>query len=461
MSDSATKTLEYILNSGEYTPIPAVVMFDEHDEHDRAGKLVRKFDRVKLQQIVDCCNGLEKTTGDLTLIGPGHTRDDSRDASGKLIAVSEEDQPPVWGYARNYRLGTFGPAKKLGVLADWHIKNAIKTKNGEVVNGPEYVKTFPRRSAEIWPSDMRLDWMALLRKAPMRNLGLLAYSRDNQARELVDAGLIRSAREIHTPYFAANHHPVAAIGRDGKLRYGMDNAMADTTPVDAPDPGANQDYDVPGADIPPPGHEDFAKQLDYAFKHHPHLMQLSEMCAKPAEPEPNAKPDFTPPASPEGLNGVNRMSRNGTTTTPETDPVVLRYQKEVEELRTKQAQNDAYVAELRHKGKVERFSRVLTELQVNEDIVFDMAEELTDCEKMDDAQFERHTEKMKKNYQRSPVGHRLPHDIVVKDTSKETEADKMEKHAPAIIRYAKDHNIVGEKSFYTAYQKMKEEKLIV
>src|SRR5260370_190777 len=106
-------------------------------------------------------NALQQTTGDLAVIAPGHSIDDPE---------SEEDQPPPWGYLANYKLGHYGPGQKLGILSEAFILRNIRTKDGLVVDGPDYVKSFPRRSPEVYPNHPAfpehardtIDWLAVL-----------------------------------------------------------------------------------------------------------------------------------------------------------------------------------------------------------------------------------------------------------------------------------------------------------
>lgn len=183
MSDAATRSLDSLNDRSQWEVIPAVPVFDAHDEEvspDAAqatpawvvregDRLVRRFDRQALQELADRANRRDRESGDLSPVGPGHTVPDQYDADGRLVRkVPEGEQPPVWGYARNWRVGEFGPSRKLGLLCDLYVRSD---------RADEVRRDYPRRSVELWLRDRMIDWIALLRRTPRRDLGLLTNSR--------------------------------------------------------------------------------------------------------------------------------------------------------------------------------------------------------------------------------------------------------------------------------------------
>src|SRR5690242_14229299 len=176
--DWATASLQHVLGSDEYVRVPCVPIFDEHDEYDAQGQPVRRFGAAELRTIAGRCNARAQQTGDLSPFGPGHTFDDVYDKAGRLIyKAREEDQPPPWGYLHNYQLARYGPEGKLAVCADFYVKKQLTDNRGQPVDGLQYLKTFPRRSVELWAEDGIIDWVAVLRRTPQRDLGLLTYAR--------------------------------------------------------------------------------------------------------------------------------------------------------------------------------------------------------------------------------------------------------------------------------------------
>jgi hypothetical protein len=113
----------------QFVHSPGVVVFAEHVTQDSKGK-EQKYDRQALQAIVDRCNYRIEDTGDYGVLVKGHNPDDP-----------EAEQPPVLGFAGNYRLGVIGKKKpRYAIIADeWHYKDTH-----------EQVRKLPRRSVEIW-----------------------------------------------------------------------------------------------------------------------------------------------------------------------------------------------------------------------------------------------------------------------------------------------------------------------
>ena len=88
-----------------------------------------------------------------------------------------------------------------------------------------------------------------------------------------------------------------------------------------------------------------------------------------------------------------------------TNEDVVRYQKQVEEL-TKERQQDAdRIATLEKDAKMSRYAMRLNDLA--HEVVMDVAEELVDCQDLDEAHFDAHYAKCKKNYAKIPIGDRV------------------------------------------------------
>lgn len=194
--DPTLASLDRIRNSPDYVLVRNIPVFKEHTQHSAKGGAVRHFGAKELQRIVDRTNDRLKT-GDMSPVGLGHTKDDA----------DESDQPPVIGYADRFRLGRFGPAQTLGILADFYIRKDMKAK----------AATFPRRSVELWMKDGFIDWIALLRRTPQLDLGLVTFSR-------------QSGRDGPLYYDRAGSQQIlAAVSQTGKLRFSMEAAMAQPT----------------------------------------------------------------------------------------------------------------------------------------------------------------------------------------------------------------------------------------
>lgn len=216
--DHATKSLDAILKSDRYVPVAGVPIFDEHSEYDDEGNLTQRFDKSKLEAICKECNKRAETTGDLSPFGPGHT----------ISGAPEQSQPPIWGYVHNYRIGKYGPDQKTGILADLYVKKTVKD-NGDTLTAQEALDAYPRRSIELWVKDKMIDWVALLKRTPQRDLGLLTYDKTTHTNVIAKGG-VRYAKPDRTAAFAARE-------RGGKLYYSMEladmDAMKPTLPADA------------------------------------------------------------------------------------------------------------------------------------------------------------------------------------------------------------------------------------
>lgn len=215
-ADPTAASLKKVTEGEDYELVSGVPVFDEHAQYDAQGKLVRRYSRATLQEIAERTNARAAETGDLVPIGPGHTID----------LAPENMQPPHWAYAKNFRVGTFGPQNKTALLADFLVH---KDKKAELL-------TYPRRSIELWNSANFIDFIALLRRAPARDLGLLlTFSRET--------GLSALPPDPPVFYDSAHKRPLAArLSPGGKLRYSMEANVSDT-PTTPPCPeGVDADF---------------------------------------------------------------------------------------------------------------------------------------------------------------------------------------------------------------------------
>lgn len=429
MADRATQSLAEIKESGDYVLVPDFVVFDEHDEFDENGKLIRRFDRARLQAIVDKCNAREEKSGDLATIAPGHSLDNPK---------SEEDQPPPWGFAANYRLDHYGPGKKLGIVCDAYVRKQIRTKDGRTVDGPEYLATFPRRSPELWPNHSAVpeharntfDWIAVLRRAPQRDLGLSVYHRNGRG-------------EI-----------IGGLTRNHKLRYQMETPM---DPVQDPNADTSADLDPNAggdAGAPPEGHEEFAKHLDYAMNNHPMLKSMcSKYAAEQADPSAtNVAPPGAgdvPPTDEDDDPTLQQNARKG-------DVQKTKYERRLDDQETRIKKAEAELAIERQRVRLQKFEMKLKELALEYE--FDVAEELTDVSAMDEKQFDKHCERIQKRYARTPVGGDLPYDAIVEPNPADKNLNDPEVGAQ-VLKYMNAHPELaqkyGEKAFHEAAKILK------
>lgn len=361
--DAAIRSLDAILASDEFELVEDIPLFDLHDEYDERklvdgkpnpnlGKLVRRFDKKRLEAIADKCNERLKS-GDLSPIGLGHT----------IPGAKEVDQPDIVGYVGPYRVGVFGPKEKLGVLSSFYMKKQVELPDGQggkkVISGKDVLKTFPRRSVELWFKDNMIDWVALLKRTPERDLGLTAYQRTESL-------------------------------ADGKIRYSMEDYQNPTHLPDArgKDPSAEEVDELT---------PDEKKMAERFWKHYTMSNPgLDEACKKYAAflsptngwlPTPNAKEQ---PMTPEE---VGRFQKDHDELNKKLEAV----QKECESLKAKNAELEGNVA---RQARLTRYEKQLVELCDKERVVMDIQEEL--IEHADDApeRFEKFLEKAKRTYRK-------------------------------------------------------------
>jgi hypothetical protein len=235
---------------------PGIVIFDEHEE-DEIGKDGKKtgkkriFDRAMLTKIAARCNARVSKRNDMSPITLGHT----------IKGAPEKDQPPIVGLVGNFQVARFGPEKTLGVVADFYMRRDR--------GGAKLLEEYPRRSVELWDDGPESEWffdpIAILKRTPMRDLGLTLYERPTHgrtryAREYAMADLENTAVPTKDPLTSAgvaddaaanmdaDHeaymkhcygHPMAAKYYSSMCKkYGMPNEPVDGTPasIDNPPP---------------------------------------------------------------------------------------------------------------------------------------------------------------------------------------------------------------------------------
>ncbi len=445
MPDTATISLQNILNGGDYELVRDVPVFDEHDEYDAKGQLARRFDAAKLTQIARTSNA-RRRTGDLAPIGAGHTVTDQYDPATRqlLYKAKETDQPPIWGYVGEFKVGRYGPGGKLAIVADFYMRRkiTIETPNGErTLSGRQALEEFPRRSIELWYADDTIDWVALLRRTPQRDLGLTAaasmYARDLQTQPW---NLIR---ERVFGDKGCSNRLAAAYSAVGKLRYSMDSASLASSPADQdaavggrgptrfgmdpttlPDPNANPDQaNLPDPNGLPP---DQAAMADKYMAHYEKKHSWIKACKskygmeQPATPAPipgadgsmppmpgepmknaafpaamNAAPPggAVPPPSPDDKD-KDKFGRNGTPS---------RYERENVQLRQ---QNAELIKRLDVNERLGRYEKELVELQ-RDGYDLSVDEELATVVNFDASQFASYKDRIVRRYNKAPVSREM------------------------------------------------------
>jgi hypothetical protein len=168
-ADPTMAALESLKDPKRWVVVRSVPVFCAHRRKVRrkdpeTGEMVDKEVVVTeddLRDIVNHARALTRETGAVPGLWMGH-RNPAPD-------FPEERQPKLVGLTPNWRMGTWGPKKKTAILVDlyydrrfWH-----ETQNA------------PYRSAEYYP-DQEITGVALLRRDPQLDLGLILNARDGE-----------------------------------------------------------------------------------------------------------------------------------------------------------------------------------------------------------------------------------------------------------------------------------------
>jgi len=343
-----------------------VPLFDEHDEFDKNGQLVRRFDQATLEEICRRSNNRELATGDLSPFGPGHTIPDQYDANRVLVKkIPETDQPPIWGYFRNYRVAPFGPQGKLAIQCEMWAKKEFETE----------AKEYPRRSVELWLEDGFIDWVALLKRTPRRDLGLLTNARTNDNGQPVSVlrysmgayampgdptGTMPQATDLNPEEMAMCDRMIKYMA--GKGCFAMPGSMSLPAAMPLPQP----------IGTPPPG----------------------PPAANPAAP-PAPHPGPPVPLAPSHPPEPKTMGKSELAETRE------RFERENGNLKSENAQLGVRLMALEKENRLAVYERDLTEL-ANQGYAIDVTEELTECEELNPEAFSKHKARIVAKYVRDP-----------------------------------------------------------
>jgi hypothetical protein len=373
-ADATLQSLERFDDTSLWVVRDNVPVFDAHEEIGEDGQIIRAFGREELEEIADNSNRRYIETGDAVPITLGHTRP----------GAPETDQPPIVGYAQQFHVGTFGPENKLGILATFYIRK-------------EHLHTaleYPRRSVELWLRERIIDPIALLKRTPKRDLGLLTYAQQHNRliyqmeghymAETMPSG-IASEHDVervgeHLPehelakhveiHARALHHPVHGPALAKHYAHHMHKhaehyASVHHNMADGPGVGAGQSTFIPGKDMAghaPPTHHMYQKEA-----------------AAPANAE------------------TERLQQT------QRDIEVSKYQRETEQLRQTNTELQKRLEALERQSRVAVYERDLGHL-LSQGYQLDLAAEMAEVGDYTPEQFKKHAERIKRCYQRAPVG---------------------------------------------------------
>lgn len=158
--DPTLELLRKLGDRSQWFVVEGVPVFAPHVRKDPEGNEI-VVDEARLHRIVDTHYQRLREAGVVPRISPGHMLKDPR--------TPEAQQPDIFGYAPHWRVGKFGPAQKPAILADYYFFPRYA----------EEAKKYPYRSAEFYPKSDEITGIALLKRDPQLDLGVLTYERSN------------------------------------------------------------------------------------------------------------------------------------------------------------------------------------------------------------------------------------------------------------------------------------------
>jgi hypothetical protein len=168
--DATLRTLARFNDPNLWDVVPNVPIFGSHRVVKRGsdGRLVKmEITPTDLQRIVHMFKQGQTPKGVYPRITAGHMHLSKE--------TPEHLQPPPLGWGRNLRVGRWGKPDKygqqqLGVLADLWFYKGSKPKTGD----------YPYRSVEYYPDTHEITGIALLRRDPELDLGIVSYERSGR-----------------------------------------------------------------------------------------------------------------------------------------------------------------------------------------------------------------------------------------------------------------------------------------
>lgn len=344
-----------------------------------------KVDDRDLQEISQAYQEMEKS-GSLPVITPGHRIVDQE--------VSEEDQPEPWGYCRNLRPGTYiGPEgnKVPTLLGTYYLSKKAISKDGKPANVA--ARTFPFRSVDYYAGLKKISGVALLRRDPFLDLGLVSY----------------------VSYAQENVMPPPTEPPDSRVtdeaQGGVDGAVADAT----------------GDELTPEEAGTAMRYMKHYERHHPPMKymcdrykaeQVGDMGAGGgvADPAVEGATDIPPGAAPKETQHPEKppMDQNANGVAPvqyASAAQLEQYAREqaamkqtIARLEKSKAESDKLLGEERRARRLTQYGSELARLKDVERYEFDEKEELEICENYTPEQFQKHIGRLRKICKQDPTG---------------------------------------------------------
>lgn len=339
-----------------------IALLDEHDLVDDDGNVVMSLDEDKLHRIADNNNRRVEDTGDEVPIIIGHTKDDA----------PEQHQPEIVGWVRKFSVK---PLFKTGRKAVFGVARFMKSKIDKI-------RQFPRRSVELWLKKMMIDPVALLgATTPDRDLGLLKFAANGE-QTYTPLSPEEDAMETNSNVDEIVQKVIAALQQTDVWKF-VESQMA-------------EQQEAPEGDVPP---EEGLPGSDQDEAVPPVAGEVPPEEGQPAEEEEPAKYSMG------GSSGTNTFVPGG------TGRPKVQYQARNEVVKLQAANHtlskENHVLRLRL-SRAQR-EKDLIQLETEHGILLDRNEELDFVTGMPDKQYKSYLDKIRKRYQKAPVGGRMYH----------------------------------------------------
>jgi hypothetical protein len=320
-----------------------------------------------LHKIVARYQRQKATVGVVPRITIGHTRTDA----------PESEQPELVGFARDLRVGRFGPEKRIAILCDEYL----------FPGRAQYaLRNYPFRSVEYYPGREEIAGVSLLIRDPELDLGIVQASR-------ADPVVLYESQVNH--YSRPLDQRVVLYQREVNVMPELEK-----DPL-APPVAEEPDMPVESDELDP----DEAGIADRYMKHyernHPVMKHLCQKYGAEAGLGGAA------PAMPGGMNGgLPEPIKNEPTPPPGGPPVPLSREERAAHYERQNQQLVKNVAEMTTKViRMER-ERDLVAYE-RQGVILNVAEELADCMTMSAEQYARHLKRIQTKYERDPSGGRF------------------------------------------------------
>lgn len=428
MSDPTLRILASLDNPDRYVREVGVPVFVPHVRRDEDGEVEASVSPEDLASIAEGMQQKLEEYGALVRVTRGHVKL----AKPGEPPPDESEQPPIMGWAKNARVGKWGPGgDKLGLLVDIYFD---KKAHAEAMG-------YPFRSAEYYPETGEITGIALLRRDPELDLGVLTYARQGTPERGTPEGADMPTEDDLDELLNGDDQEQYA---DDDLDFEGDMANALRGEPD-------------GDEFSPEESEQYARMCRYMHQHasemldgmgeddedRPHVEQMARAYGRMAYAgEPGGGNSFVPgtedldldepPMDPIGaeddmeqyaLKGDNKKGQmkaiqakdpGGKPKKAEKRPGQGKYygrQEQPAHYARQMQQLEAQVQELRRDRELLKYERQLLRLE-QAGVEFDMQQELADAATLTTEQRARHLKKMARHYARSVTsGGLIPTDL--------------------------------------------------